>query len=587
MTTSDGPEQVLAQVTSRLRWAGWGRRFSTLVLWTSVATAVAVLVIRLTGLIELPLDPIVTSIATTLGLQTNGIADWTGLGLLAATLVVAVLATSLILATLWHERPTSRDAARIVDRHQGTKDLFLTLTMLDGSAGNYQPLVARNANSEAEQVQPSRVVPLPLSHGSLRPAISLAVVAALVLGLPQLDPFGKVAQADDVKQQKQTLEKEARKTKARAEQLATDDAENSPEVKQAIEELKATLKKMKASEPNANRKQLDQQRKKLGELHKMLDAHKLKKTLSQNDNGQKFGQLESPKIDKWTRELQEGSTDDLKKELQSLKKDLQDLAKLAGDKSPEAQKKRSELAQKLQKKLRDIQSFASKKLDSKHPLTAALKRAKQQMKAMQSGDKELAESAQKHLAETMELAKQELQQLAQTARDLDELEKALETARMAQKANENGEAQGERLENAETLDDYREFYKQLMEQMGEQIADGEGTGNRGFGKGGEVPEDNTAKTGFKTEVSKSALTAGKVLLSLKTKGQSDIGDARQSYSKSVQAIRQGASEAIDKEEIPKGYIQGIKKYFQSLDKAAPPRPSNDTPPAASDDAPKK
>ena len=88
MTTSNGPEQVLAQVTSRLRWAGWGRRFSTLVLWTSVATAVAVLVIRLTGLIELPMDPIVTSIATTLGLQTNGIADWTGLGLLAATLVV-------------------------------------------------------------------------------------------------------------------------------------------------------------------------------------------------------------------------------------------------------------------------------------------------------------------------------------------------------------------------------------------------------------------------------------------------------------------------------------------------------------------
>ena len=34
----------------------------------------------------------------------------------------------------------------------------------------------------------------------------------------------------------------------------------------------------------------------------------------------------------------------------------------------------------------------------------------------------------KHLSETMELAKQELQELAQTARDLQELEKALETA---------------------------------------------------------------------------------------------------------------------------------------------------------------
>ena len=122
--------------------------------------------------------------------------------------------------------------------------------------------------------------------------------------------------------------------------------------------------------------------------------------------------------------------------------------------------------------------------------------------------------------------------------------------------------------------------------MGEQLAEGEGTGNRGFGKGGEVPEDNSAKTGFKTEISKSALTAGKVLLSLKTKGQSDTGDARQSYSKSVRAIKQGVSEAIDKEEIPKGYIDGIKKYFQALDASALPK-SSATPPANSDDAPKK
>ena len=240
----------------------------------------------------------------------------------------------------------------------------------------------------------------------------------------------------------------------------------------------------------------------------------------------------------------------------------------------------------MQKKLRDIQSFASKKLDEKHPLAAALKRARQQMKAMQSDDKELAKSSQKHLAETMELTKQELQELAQTARDLQQLEKALETARMAQKANEDGETV-EGIEGAESLDDYREFYQQMMQQMGDQITEGEGTGNRGFGKGGEVPEDNSAKTDFKTEISKSALTAGKVLLSIKTKGQSDTGDARQTYSKSVQAIKQGVSEAIDKEEIPKGYIQGIKKYFQSLDESAPSNSSKAATPATSDDAPKK
>ncbi|GIS63331.1 MAG: hypothetical protein CM1200mP2_55560 [Planctomycetaceae bacterium] len=119
----------------------------------------------------------------------------------------------------------------------------------------------------------------------------------------------------------------------------------------------------------------------------MADAHKLKQTLNRTTNDQKFGQIDSPKVEKWSKELQEGSTDNLKKELESIKKDLEKLSKLDGDNSPEAQEKRSELAQRMQKKLRDIQSFASEKLDDKHPLTAALKRAKQQMKAMQSGEK--------------------------------------------------------------------------------------------------------------------------------------------------------------------------------------------------------
>jgi len=587
MTTSRGPERVLAQVGSRLRWAGFGRRLSSLVLWTSVAAAAVVLFVRLTGLVDLPIDPMVMSAAGLLGIETTGIGDPAGLGILAATLVLAVLAASALIAALWHERPSGSDAARVVDRFHGTKDLFLTLTLLEGSAGDYQPLVARNAVSQAANVQPSRIVPLSISHGSLRPAISLAVVVALLFVLPQLDPFGAVAQADEVRQQRKVLEKEARKTKARVKQLATDDSKNSLEVKQAIEELKAALKQMKTSEPETNRKRLDQQRQRLGELHKMVDAHKLKQTLSRNDSSQKFGQLDSPKVDKWSKELQEGSTDNLKKELESMEKDLEELAKLDGDNSPDAEKKRAELTQQLQKKLRNVQSFANKKLDEKHPLSAALKRAKQQMKAMQSGDKSLSESSREHLAETMELAKQELQELAQTARDLQELEKALETARMAQKANENGEADGDQLENAQTLDDYRDFYQQLMAQRGNQMGEGEGTGNRGFGEGGEVPEDNSTKTAFKSEVSKSALTAGKVLLSLKTKGQSDTGDARQAYGKNVRAIKQGVSEAIDKEEIPKGYIEGIKRYFQSLDEATPSRSPKDASPATSDDATKK
>ncbi|GIT31689.1 MAG: hypothetical protein Ct9H300mP1_37350 [Planctomycetaceae bacterium] len=301
----------------RLRWAGFGRRLSTLILSISAVLGVAVLFVRLTGLVNLPLDEMVTLTAGLIGIQTIGVADWAGLGVLAAILVLAAVAVSSLTAACWHDRPTRSDAARVIDRHHGTKDLFLTLTLLDGSAGNYQPLVARNAISKSAGIQPAPVVPLPLSRGSRktrgRPGCRRAAGACR----PPFDPFDEVARADEIKQQRTELEREARKTKVRAEQLSDEEDENSPQVKQAIDELKAALKKMATAAPDANRKLLNQQRKKLGDLHKMADAHKLKQTLNRTTNDQKFGQIDSPKVEKWSKELQEGSTDNLKKELES------------------------------------------------------------------------------------------------------------------------------------------------------------------------------------------------------------------------------------------------------------------------------
>ena len=43
MATPHGPDKVLAQVASRLRWARYGHRLSRLVLWTSIVAAVVVL----------------------------------------------------------------------------------------------------------------------------------------------------------------------------------------------------------------------------------------------------------------------------------------------------------------------------------------------------------------------------------------------------------------------------------------------------------------------------------------------------------------------------------------------------------------
>ncbi len=67
----------------------------------------------------------------------------------------------------------------------------------------------------------------------------------------------------------------------------------------------------------------------------------------------------------------------------------------------------------------------------------------------------------------------------------------------------------------------------------------------------------------------SMVTAGKVLLSLKTKGLSDRGDAVKDYRKLIRTVKQGVSQAIDQEQIPPGYYDGIKKYFDNIEETRP------------------
>ncbi|MDF1744516.1 MAG: hypothetical protein P1V19_12540, partial [Gimesia sp.] len=242
----------------------------------------------------------------------------------------------------------------------------------------------------------------------------------------------------------------------------------------------------------------------------------------------------------------------LTKEMNDLKDQLQRLMK---ETDPV---KREQLKNEIQKKIKEMESFAREQTNSK-AMSAALKRAMKQMQ-MAKAKGLSSEEALKEAMQSMDLAKMELKEIAQSAKDMKKLEEALKVLQMAKKANEKSGLDGEACENCLTLEDYEELYADLMGDM-----PGEGTGGEGQGGGGKVDEDDSSKTGFKTEKSKSAITAGKVLLSLKTKGLSDSGEAKKQFS-SLLKIKQGMSEAIVQEQIPPGYHKGIKKYFNSLEK---------------------
>jgi hypothetical protein len=541
MNETPKSNRMLAAVRRRLYLARWARLFLLAVCWASVVAAVALPGAWLLDRVDLRLT-------------------------LAA--VPAAVAVALLVATAFARRPDRADAARAADEAAGTKDLFLTLTRLAESPqadGSYAPLVLRDAETAAARVNVRQAVPVPLERPLGWAASGLAVVLAAALLVPRFDPFGSAAAAQVIAKQQKELKALDKATQERKVELRkkNPEADLSEDIEQSVEQLKQALKQMKPGKKPENQKALSDRQTDLGQKWRKISAESLKDLFNNRSSDQEFGSAaDGEELKKWAKELQEGSAESLRKEIDALKQDLQKLAKTTDP------VERQETLRKVEERLKKMEKFAKETANSK-PLAAALRRAQQQLDAARKaglgkdGEKQqLSTEALESMKESLELSKMELQEIAQSARDLKELEKALQTAQMAKMANQNGELDGQECEDCVSMEDYQEFYKDLLAQMG--LTEGDGLGGEGMGKGDIAPEDESSKTGFKTEKSKSAVTAGKVLLSMQTKGLSDTGEAEQNYAGQVQAIKQGVSEAILQEQVPPGYHEEIKKYFDAL-----------------------
>jgi len=210
--------------------------------------------------------------------------------------------------------------------------------------------------------------------------------------------------------------------------------------------------------------------------------------------------------------------------------------------------------------LQEVEQFASKNAGSPE-LAAAMQRAMRQLEAAQR-DGTLSEMLE-DINQTLDLAKLELVQIAKSAQELQKLEQSLKVLQMAKQLNQDGQMDGEVCSQCQSLADYAELFEQMI---GDSEGSGSGMGNRGFGEGGEAPEDNSVATDYKTERSRSALKAGKVLLSMQTKGISDSGNVEENYQALVKQVKQGVNEAILQEQIPPGYHHVIRSYFDTVHK---------------------
>ncbi|MHC4879579.1 MAG: hypothetical protein ACYTGL_24255 [Planctomycetota bacterium] len=469
--------------------------------------------------------------------------------------VLAIPVVSLLLAVFVHHRPRAEEAAREIDRHAASKDLFLTLTLLESAGGQFQPLVCRDAERCSEQLFPEKIVPYRWENSRLRSVLLAGIpclVAAVAL-MPQLDPFGQYAEAAKLEDQVTELERAKELTQERKAKLDSqaDDGEISEGVRKALEGVAKTFGEMKRETPELNAEKLSDRQKQVAmKWRDLRNSDQLKELLNKNASAQHFGRA-AEQMKKWGKQLEEGEPDELLQELQKMQEALQRLAKA------EDPVERQKLQQELKKQMKQLDDFAREHVKSPQ-LRAALQRAKQQLE-MAAENPEMASEALAAAMDSAELAKMELKEIAKTAKEMKKLEEAMKAIQQAKMLNSLNELQ--ELADAATMEDYAQFYAELM---GQRQGQGEGTGGEGQGRGGDVEEDADAETDYEKKKSRTSIDAGKVLLTIKTKGMSESGDVKQEYQKALNAVRSGLSEAIELEEIPPGYVPGIKNYFDAI-----------------------
>lgn len=491
--------------------------------------------------------------------------------LLAAPAVVAIS------AAVFHRRVERQMAARVIDTHAQTRDLFLTLASLTTSAGEYQPLVTATAETRAEKIVPSQVAPFRFQRQLITVANFVSCILLTAWLLPQLDPFGAVEAGKVVEQQKQeiaAIRKEALVRRERLEKEAQRADEESKEIDDLLGQLRKDFRQMQPTKADSNAKVLDSHRQNLGEKWKSAAAdQQLRQMVNQPISKQQLSGTRSQKSNEWLKELQEGKSDLLQQQLQQAQKTMQAMLEA---KTPE---EREKLAAELKKDLQDLNSFAKNKANSK-ALADALGKAMKSLQAAESpqenGEKtELSKDAMEALKESLQLSEQEMEKVAQAAQDLKKLEDALKTLQQAQKLNQQQNLDGSRCEGCETMEDYAELYAQMMGEGegGEGRKSRNEGGGRGVGRGGETPEDDSDPEGYKTEKERPQVQAGKVLLSIKSKDYAQEKDfdpeKMREYQNTVSALKSSVQSAIDTEEIPPGYVESIKGYFDKIEAVDP------------------
>jgi hypothetical protein len=498
------------------------------------------------------------------------------------------------------QKPTSLEAARKIDTFCGTSDLFLTLVQLKSAAGEYQSLPVQQADLLAAEIVPSEVVPWDWHRPVVRVGGGAAVLISAILFLPQLDPFGVAESGTAAVAARRNLQESRRETAIRAAELSAKHVSDTLThgADESLAELAAELRQLTADRSASSLKSLEvRQREIEARWREARSDTGMVRLLEQAQSNQFFGGSDN-RGRRWTEELAEGQTNSLDEAFESLRDGLEKLA------SAEDGVDRKALEKQVRQQMAELQRFAGNQLQSQSA-EAAMKRAMSQLDSARLNP-DLQTEAVEAARESIELGRGELHELAKNAEQLAAFEKALNAIQSAKQLTQDGTQQPSDKHQAaiqEFVEQYAKMEGEGAKQQGDPSGDGEGKSksqgqqvasaagqseSKGSGKVGAKThgqsengaskdsaergpgrsasrENNLAKSDFRDARERASLDTTRRLLAMRRQGLSDAGETSQEYRELVRSLQKRVSTAIEVEEIPPGYVSGIRSYFDSLD----------------------
>jgi len=516
---------------------------------------------------------------------------------------------TLIVSLIWSRLgiPSDRAAAAMLDQAAGLRERVSTSLFLSQSDDPFVRAVRDDAESKVSRLTVREH--MRLRRPDVLPSACAAVVASLLLLLVPAS-WLRGAEARQERQREVQVTQVKARVKERLESFKKQ-AQTNP----ALSELKEDLEKLdampaqKMDEPGVIRHEA------LKKIDKLADAVKKKQDDSRYDKVNEFKKmmrrLEQPQgdkgdVQKLTRQLAAGDFKSAKETVQKIQEQLATL-KQDSDKqfAENMQKQLEQLAKQLQKAgdqkqlKKTLEQAGIKKEDVERMLEKLTKEDIEQVK------KQLEKNGMSQ--KQIEQAAKQMQQQQGAQQMAQKMGQAMQKAAQAAGAQQPGDASGAMEAAADQLSDLEAMEQEknqlesamsdlndLKDQMSDNCSNCNGTGQKngqqcgkcqgsgmgngqpgpgggqgggqgGLGQGrGGLAQKNETGVNFKIERQKVKTTKGKIIGQFLVDGEQVKGELSEDIVEVVAAGERDATDAINRDRVPRQYQKAVKEYFSRL-----------------------